>query len=62
MNKIILFLLLFSGCTSSVSNMCPFNQNGNCSICNITINPKPKPPSCYCVETKIDCEECKKIN
>ena len=55
-------MLLFSGCTSSVSNMCPFNQNGDCSICKITINPKPKPPSCYCVETKIDCEECKKIN
>lgn len=65
MNNLFLIFTIFflSGCLSSnVTNMCLFNQNGNCPACKIVEKPKPKPPTCYCVETKIDCEECKHLN
>ena len=60
---LIFTIFLLSGCLSSkVADICPFNQDGNCPACKIVEKPKPKPPTCYCVETKIDCEECKHLN
>lgn len=57
MNNVFLIFTIFllSGCLSSkVTDICPFNQDGNCPACKIVEKPKPKPPTCYCVETKID--------